>query len=164
MNIILQGLPYALCYLNNILVSSTTPKPHVTHLCTIFGPLDAQGLIIRLEKCFALPPSPSSATVWTQQVSPSLPPRWMPSGISLSPSAHRPSPSSSECWSIIKGMSLFVVDWTQGAAQRWWSKGQMRVWVLLASTRAVTWMPAIGRQIRGWCIGSAALTCLASDT
>lgn len=51
MNGILQGLPIAFVYIDDILVANRNHAEHFFHVCQVFECLEANGLIIRLDKC-----------------------------------------------------------------------------------------------------------------
>lgn len=50
-NSIMQGLLYVFVYLDNILVASSSPDQHLTHLCQVFEHLQSHGLIVLPDKC-----------------------------------------------------------------------------------------------------------------
>lgn len=51
MNIILSGLDYCFCYLDDILIASMDEEEHAQHLRTIFSRLKQFGMTINLSKC-----------------------------------------------------------------------------------------------------------------
>lgn len=51
MNIILTGLDFCFCYLDDILIASSDEKEHVQHLRAVFSCLKQYGLTINLSKC-----------------------------------------------------------------------------------------------------------------
>jgi cleavage and polyadenylation specificity factor subunit 1 len=51
MNSVLQGLPFAFVYLDDILIASTNKEEHMTHLKLVFQRLQDNALIIRPDKC-----------------------------------------------------------------------------------------------------------------
>ena len=51
MHSVLQGLPFLLIYLDDILVASTTEEEHLSHLRTLFTWLSQHGLIVNPAKC-----------------------------------------------------------------------------------------------------------------
>jgi RNase H-like domain found in reverse transcriptase/Reverse transcriptase (RNA-dependent DNA polymerase) len=51
MDQLLQGLPYAFVYLDDILVASRTWQEHLQHLDTVFSILQSNGLVINAAKC-----------------------------------------------------------------------------------------------------------------
>lgn len=51
MNVVLQGSPFAFCYLDDVLVTSPNPELHLDHFHAVFTHLHQYGLIICLEKC-----------------------------------------------------------------------------------------------------------------
>ena len=51
MAIVLQGLPFATAYLDDILIFSETLEDHLSHLETVFNRLRQHGLKLKLKKC-----------------------------------------------------------------------------------------------------------------
>ncbi|XP_070171491.1 uncharacterized protein, partial [Polyergus mexicanus] len=51
MNIILSGLDFCVCYLDDILIASVNEKEHAVHLHTVFSRLKQFGMTINLSKC-----------------------------------------------------------------------------------------------------------------
>ena len=51
MDSILRGLPFAFVYVDDILIASTNAKEHKDHLRQVFQLLEANGLVIRKDKC-----------------------------------------------------------------------------------------------------------------
>lgn len=56
MDQILQGLPFIFCYIDDILIFSSSPDEHKRHLQQLFDRLEQHDLIVNLDKCvFAVP-------------------------------------------------------------------------------------------------------------
>jgi len=51
MDIVLRGIEYAFCYIDDILIASTTPEQHAIHVREILSRLQQHGLSINVEKC-----------------------------------------------------------------------------------------------------------------
>ena len=51
MDNVLQGLPYAFMYLDDMLVASPSPEEHVHHLREVLSRLETAGLVLIGEKC-----------------------------------------------------------------------------------------------------------------
>ncbi|XP_064479324.1 uncharacterized protein K02A2.6-like [Ornithodoros turicata] len=48
---VLRGLPFAFAYIDDILVASTSPEEHETHLRAVFSRLEKYGIVINAAKC-----------------------------------------------------------------------------------------------------------------
>ncbi len=48
---VLAGLDFAFCYLDDILISSTSPEEHLRHLHLVLQRLQQYGLVLNVEKC-----------------------------------------------------------------------------------------------------------------
>ena len=48
---VLQGLPFVVAYIDDILVASTSPDEHLKHLEQLFQRLDQYGIVINADKC-----------------------------------------------------------------------------------------------------------------
>ena len=51
MDTILQGLPRVICYLDDILVTGSTPQEHLQNLVVVLEKLSQHGLQLKEEKC-----------------------------------------------------------------------------------------------------------------
>ena len=51
MDAILQGLPRVICYLDDILVTGSTPEEHLQNLAEVLDRLSEHGLRLKREKC-----------------------------------------------------------------------------------------------------------------
>ena len=51
MNAILQGLPQVICYLDDILITGSTPEEHLKNLSEVLDRLGKHGLRLKCEKC-----------------------------------------------------------------------------------------------------------------
>jgi len=51
MDQVLKGLPFARCYIDDVIIFSNTPEEHVKHLQQVFGRLQAWGLRLHHGKC-----------------------------------------------------------------------------------------------------------------
>lgn len=51
MDIILREIDYAFCYIDDIIIASSTPEQHAMHVREVLSRLKQYGLSINLEKC-----------------------------------------------------------------------------------------------------------------
>ncbi len=51
MDEVLDGLDFAFCYLDDILIGSTSPEEHLHHLHLVLQRLQKYGLVLNMEKC-----------------------------------------------------------------------------------------------------------------
>jgi hypothetical protein len=51
MDEVLSGLDFAFCYLDDILIGSSTPDEHLLHLHLVLQRLQQYGLVLNMEKC-----------------------------------------------------------------------------------------------------------------
>jgi hypothetical protein len=51
MDEVLSGLDFAFCYLDDILIGSSTPDEHLLHLHLVLQHLQQYGLVLNMEKC-----------------------------------------------------------------------------------------------------------------
>ena len=52
MDVILQGLPQVICYLDDILVTGSTPEEHLKNLSEVLDRVSKHGLRLKREKCY----------------------------------------------------------------------------------------------------------------
>lgn len=56
MDEVLRGLPFAYAYIDDLLVASSSPEEHLSHLKQLFERLDKYGIVINPAKCtFGVP-------------------------------------------------------------------------------------------------------------
>ena len=51
MAIVLQGLPRVVCYVDDVLVTSTSDPEHLSHLAKVLDHLQSYGFWVKEEKC-----------------------------------------------------------------------------------------------------------------
>ena len=48
---ILKGFPFAIAYLDDIIIFSKTPEEHLSHICMVFEKLKSANLSMKKSKC-----------------------------------------------------------------------------------------------------------------